>query len=148
MIQNMRNRLWILSTLIILVNFALVLFCRRALPSELPLHISLDGSYADTMPYARLFLYPLVSLVLAAGIYIVSALLFKRFPRLDDTKGIRCTNIDIAVCCLALVILCSTCVSLTMGKVHFFMFAEPAILLILLIAVVAGEIRIHRSSRA
>ena len=144
MILNMRNRLWILSTLVILVNFALVLFCRRALPSELPLHISLDGSYADTMPYARLFLYPLVSLVLAAGIYIVSALLFKRFPGLDDTKGIRCTNIDIAVCCLALVILCSTCVALTMGEAHIFMFAEPVILLILPVAIVAGEIRIHQ----
>ena len=138
----MRNRLWILSTLIILVNFALVLFCRRALPAELPLHISLDGSYADTMPYSRLFLYPLVSLLLSAGIYIVSALLFKHFPKLDDAKGIRCTIIDIAICCLALIILCSTCVALTMGKAHFFMFAEPVILLILLFAIVAGEIKI------
>ena len=140
----MRNRLWILTSVIILLDFALVLFCRRALPSELPLHISLDGSYADTMPYARLFLYPLGSLVLSAGIYIVSALLFKRFPKLDDAKGIRCTIIDIAICCLTLVILCSTCVALTMGKAHFFMFAEPVIVLILLVAVVAGEIRIHR----
>ena len=143
----MRNRLWILSTLVILVNFALVLFCRRALPSELPLHISLDGSYADTMPYSRLFLYPFVSLVLAGMIYTVSALIFKRFPKLDDIKGIRCTNIDIAICCLAVIILCSTCVALTMGKAHFFMFAEPVILLILFTAIVAGEIRIHRSSK-
>ena len=140
----MRNRLWILSSLIILLDFALVLFCKRVLRSEIPLHISLDGSYADTMPYARLFLYPLVSLVLSAGIYIVSALLFKRFPKLDDAKGIRCTIIDIAVCCLALIILCSTCVALTMGKVHFFMFAEPIILLAMLVAITAGEIRIHR----
>ena len=144
----MRNRLWILSSFIILVNFALVLFCRRALPSELPLHISLDGSYADTMPYTRLFLYPLVSLALAIGIYIVSALFFKLLPKLDDARGIRCANVDIAVCCLTLIILCSTCVALTTGKAHFFMFAEPAILLVLLIAIVAGEIRIHRSSRA
>ena len=142
--EDMRNRLWILSALVILVNFALVLFCRRSLPAELPLHISLDGSYADTMPYSRLFLHPLVSLALAAGIYIVSALLFRRFPKLDDAKGIRCTNIDIAVCCLALIILCSTCVALTMGKVHFFMFAEPVILLIMLVAIFAGEIRIQK----
>ena len=142
----MRNRLWIISSLIILLDFALVLFCRRSLPAELPLHISLDGSYAETMPYARLFLYPLASLALAAGIYAAGALLFKRFPKLDDPRGVRCTSIDIVVCCITLIILCSTCVALTMGQAHFFMFAEPVLLVILIAAVVLGEIRIRRAS--
>ena len=44
----MKNRLWILTAGIILVNFALVLFLRHSLPADLPLHINLDGSYAQT----------------------------------------------------------------------------------------------------
>ena len=142
----MKNRLWIISAGIILINFALVLFCRHTLPADLPLHINLDGTYAQTMPYSRLFLYPATSLVLGILIYIVAAILMKAFPKWDDKQGIRCTIIDIAVCCLALIILCSTCVALTMGRNHFFMFAEPVLFLIIIAAIVTGELRIRKQN--
>lgn len=143
----MRNRLWLVTAGIILVNFALVLFLRRSLPADLPLHINVDGTYATTMPYARLFFYPLTSLVLVALIYMIGALWLKKFPKLDDKWGIRCTNVDILVCGLALIILCSTCVALTLGKAHFFMFAEPVILLIVLAAIMVGEFRLRKLTR-
>ena len=139
----MKNRLWAVTAVIILLNFALVLFLRKSMPATLPFHIGLDGSYATTMPYTRLFCYPAVSLVLATGIYLIAAVLFKRFKKLDDVRGIRCTYIDIIVLGLALIILSSTCVSLTMGKVHFFMFAEPVIFLLIVAAVIIGECRIR-----
>ena len=141
----MKNRLWIITSGVILVNFALVLCFRRSLPEILPFHISLDGSYASTMPYTRLFTYPATSFVLATGIYLLASIAFRLFPALNDSKGIRMTTVDILVLGLALIILSSTCVSLTMGKVHFFMFAEPVILLLMIAAAIIGEIQIRKS---
>lgn len=140
----MKNRLWILTAGIILVNFALVLFLRHSLPADLPLHINLDGTYAQTMPYSRLFFYPVTSLVVGVILYLLAAIAMKVFPKWNDAKGIRCTLIDIAACCLALIVLCSTCVALTMGKCHFFMFAEPVIFLVLVAAIIIGEVRVHK----
>lgn len=131
---------------VILLDTALVFFCRKNLPAELPLHISPDGSYADTMPYVRLFFYPATSLVLALVLYFLSALAFKVFPKADDKKGVRRTLVGIAALCLALIILSSTCVSLTMGRVHFFMYAEPVIALLMIAAIVVGEVRIRKSA--
>lgn len=141
----MKNRLWILTAGIILVNFALVLFLRHSLPADLPLHINLDGTFAKTMPYTRLFFYPATSLVAGVLIYMVAAIAMKLFPKLDDARGVRCTLVDITACCLALIVLCSTCVALTMGQNHVFMFAEPLIFLVLLTAIIVGEVRIHRN---
>ena len=140
----MKNRLWILTAGIILVNFALVLFLRHSLPADLPLHINLDGSYAQTMPYTRLFFYPATSLVVGVILYLLAAIAMKVFPKWNDAKGIRCTLVDIAACCLALIVLCSTCVALTMGQCHFFMFAEPVIFLVLVAAIIIGEVRVHK----
>ena len=141
----MKNKLWILTAGIILVNFALVLFLRHSLPAELPLHINVDGTYAQTMPYSRLFFYPATSLVIGVLLYVLAAIVMKIFPKWDDAKGIRCTLVDIAACCIALIVLCSTCVALTMGQNHFFMFAEPVIFLLLVAAIVVGEVRIRKS---
>ena len=141
----MKNKLWILTAGIILVNFALVLFLRHSLPAELPLHINVDGTYAQTMPYSRLFFYPATSLVIGVLLYVLAAIVMKIFPKWDDAKGIRCTLVDIAACCIALIVLCSTCVALTMGQNHFFMFAEPVIFLLLVAAIVVGEVRICKS---
>ena len=55
------------------------------------------------------------------------------------------TTVDILVLGFSLIILSSTCVSLTMGKVHFFMFAEPVILLLMVAAAIIGEIQIKKS---
>ena len=140
----MKNRLWILTAGIILVNFALVLFLRHSLPADLPLHINLDGSYARTMPYARLFCYPATSLVACVLIYVLAAIAMKIFPKWDDARGIRCTLVDIAACCIALIVLCSTCVALTMGRSHFFMLAEPVIFVLLITAIVVGEVRVRK----
>ena len=141
----MKNKLWILTAGIILVNFALVLFLRHSLPAELPLHINVDGTYAQTMPYSRLFFYPATSLIIGVLLYVLAAIVMKIFPKWDDAKGIRCTLVDIAACCIALIVLCSTCVALTMGQNHFFMFAEPVIFLLLVAAIVVGEVRICKS---
>ncbi len=141
----MRNKLWILSAGIILLNFSLVLGFRHILPAELPLHIALDGTYDATMPYARLFFYPATSLVLAAAIYLLAGLAFKKIKSMNDARGIRATVVDVLVCGLTLIILCSTCVALTLGKNHFFMFAEPVIFLLIIAAAVIGELRIRNS---
>ena len=97
------------------------------------------------LPYTRLFLYPATSLVASVLIYLLAAIAMKVFPKWSDSKGIRCTLVDIAACCLSLIILCSTCVALTMGKCHFVMFAEPVIFLILIAAIVVGEVRLCKS---
>lgn len=141
----MKNRLWIITAGIIVVNFALVLFLRYSLPAELPLHINVDGSFARTMPYSRLFFYPATSLMVAILLYVLAAVVMKLFPKWDDAKGVRCTLVDIAACCIALIVLCSTCVALTMGESHFFMFAEPVIFLLLIAAIVVGEVRLHKN---
>lgn len=77
----------------------------------------------------------------------MGALVMKKFPKFDDALGIRYRLIGISALCLSLIILCSTCVSLTMGGVHFFMFAEPVIFLLMIAAIVVGEIRIKKQAK-
>lgn len=146
--KESNNILWLLTAAIIILNYALVLFCRRSLPEILPLHIGLDGSYADTMAYTRLFLYPATSLVLAVILFLGGSCIFKRFPKLDDPQGIRFNLVQAAACCFALIILSSTCVSLTMGQKHFFMFAEPIIFVVLIAGIIIGECRICKAKKA
>ena len=141
----MKKKLWILTAGIILLNFILVLCMRSALPETLPLHISPDGSYADTMPYTRLFLYPVASLLLAALIYLLSYAAYKLFPSINDSKGIRKTLVHTLVLGLALIILCSTCVALTMGRAHIFMYAEPFILLLVILTIIVGEAKVKKN---
>lgn len=142
---SMKTKLWMLTSAVILLNFALVIMNYRALPDQLPLHYDLDGNYTSSMAKTTLFYYPVVSLVLCTLIYLVSAFLMKTFKRLQNGAAVRCTYIDIVTVCIALIILSSTCVTLTSGRNHFFMFAEPALFLVAVAAVVVGEIRIRHS---
>lgn len=141
----MKKRLWILTAGIILLNIILVHSLRSTLPETLPLHISPDGSYAETMPYTRLYLYPVASLLLAALIYLLSYAAYKLFPSINDSKGIRKTLVHAVVLGLALIILCSTCVALTMGRAHIFMYAEPFILLLVILTIIVGEAKVKKN---
>lgn len=143
----MKTKLWMLTSAVILLNFALVLMNYRTLPDQLPLHFDLDGNYTSSMAKTTLFYYPAVSLVLCTLIYLVSAFILKTFKKLQKGMAVRCAYVDIITVCVALIILSSTCVTLTSGRVHFFMFAEPVLFLVAVAAVVTGEIRIKRSEK-
>ena len=142
--QTRCTGIWAVAAGIVLLNLILILCGWKSHPAELPLHISPDGSYTATMPYTRLLLYPCVSLAASVLIFAAGASAFRLCPRYDDARGTRRMLYALAACCMDLIVLCSTCVGLTMGQTPFFMYAEPVLLLLLIICITAAEIRIRK----
>lgn len=134
-----RNRLYLPALVVIAFNLVLVAYYFAKLPSELPLHFDLDGNYTSTMPSWRLFLYPAISLVITMVIRWISGLVVAR-SRKRSRSGWEKGMAALALC-IALVILSSTCVTLTAGTNHFFMFAEPVLLLAGIVCAVVSEVK-------
>lgn len=133
-----------ISFSVIILNFLLVIICRQYLPDILPLHIDLDGNASSSMPYTRLYFYPIASLVLALLVNGIRSIAFKSVPKLDDKNGVRRRYVDICILGITMVVLLSTCVSLTQGRVHLFMFSEPIVMLLCILAVIQAEVKIRK----
>ena len=142
--MNKKHCVSLLALTVTAVNLVLILTAYKGLPSDLPSHYDLDGSYTSTMPKATLLCYPAVSLVLFLLLALMRWLVFRFIPRADDPWGIRSSYVSFVQLCVAAIILCSTCVTLTSGSCHLFFFAEPVFLLLALLAVIMGEVRLKK----
>ena len=128
---------------VIVFNFVLSFWGYATLPENLPLHYDLEGNYATTMPSWRLLLYPVGSVIFYLLCMCAVSLFTRVWPALDDEGNVR-RRYMLALClAMSLVVVCSTCVTLTGGSVHFFMFAEPALLLAAIIYMLCREIKLH-----
>lgn len=115
----MKKRLWLIPILIVAINASAIIIRWNTLPYILPAHFDLQGNAGGSMPRNVLLLYPLMSAVVCLIAYVLA-------------RRKQSWQMDILVLASAacLVVLSSTMVSLTAGKIPFFMLDEPLILLI------------------
>lgn len=131
--MNLRN--WMIPILIVLIN-ALAIFVRwSSLPELLPAHFDLDGNAAGSMPRRILLLFPLIGAAACLFFYVIARI-----------KQKLQSGLVILASGVSLVLLSSTLVTLTSGKIPFFMLAEPVILLVAIVGFVICLIRSRKET--
>ena len=129
----MNKRGWLIPIAIVAVNALAIIFCWKSLPDPLPAHYDLQGNPDGVMQRGVLSIYPLIGAVICLAAYMIA--------RIKSSLQSALIILTSGVC---LVILSSSLVSLTFGKIPLFMLAEPVILLI---AVAASVISILKSRK-
>ena len=132
----MKNNKWFIPILVIAVNAMAVIVKWSSLPEFLPAHFDLQGNAGGTMARSMLPLYPAAG----AAVFLLSWLIARKAKRLD-------TGLVILTSGISLILLCSTMVTLTTGKMPVFMLAEPVILLIAVVAFIVCLIRSRQKAR-
>jgi uncharacterized membrane protein len=127
----MKNNKWFIPILIVAVNALMVIVKWSSLPELLPAHFDLQGNASGTMSRSMLPLYPAVS----GAVCVLLLLIAIKAHRLK-------TGLIVLSSGISLILLCSTMVTLTTGKMPVFMLAEPVIL----VAAVIGFIICLRKS--
>lgn len=128
----MKNNKWFIPILVIAVNALAVIVKWSSLPELLPAHFDLQGNASGTMARSMLPLYPAAG----AAVFLLSWLIARKAKRLD-------TGLVVLTSGISLILLCSTMVTLTTGKMPVFMMAEPVIL----VAALVGFILCLRKDR-
>ena len=121
----MNNNKWFIPILIVAVNALAVIVKWSSLPEILPAHFDLQGNAGGTMARGMLPLYPAASAVVC----VLLGLIARKAHRFKIGLIVLSSGIS-------LILLCSTMVTLTTGKMPVFMLAEPVIL----VATVVGFI--------
>ena len=132
----MKNNKWFIPILVIAVNALAVIVKWSSLPEFLPAHFDLQGNASGTMARSMLPLYPAAG----AAVFLLFWLIARKAKRLD-------TGLVILTSGISLILLCSTMVTLTTGKMPVFMLAEPVILLIAVVAFIVCLIRSRQKAR-
>ena len=128
----MKNNKWFIPILVIAVNALAVIVKWSSLPELLPAHFDLQGNASGTMARSMLPLYPAAG----AAVFLLFWLSARKAKRLD-------TGLVVLTSGISLILLCSTMVTLTTGKMPVFMLAEPVIL----VAALVGFILCLRKDR-
>lgn len=131
----------IVPAAVILINLILILTAWKNLPDTLPAHFDPQGNASGSMPRNMLLFYPLVSAAICLVSYAVYALIRKMFHTSSNPTGMQAFT-----CGIALMILSSTCLTLTMGQASIFMFMEPVFLIAGIVILCVTAIRSHRSN--
>ena len=121
----MKNNKWFIPILIVAVNALAVIVKWSSLPELLLSHFDLQGNAGGTMARSMLPLYPAAS----AAVCLLFWLISRKALRLK-------TGLVVLSSGISLILLCSTMVTLTAGKMPVIMLAEPVIL----VAAVVGFI--------
>lgn len=129
----MNKRGWLIPLLIVFVNALALLVKWGDLPELLPAHFDLQGNASGSMSRSVLPMYPIVAAAACLIAYVIS----RKMQRLQ-------TGMIILTSGLCLVVLLSTMVTLTSGKMPFFMLAEPVVLLAAVVSFVVCVIRSRR----
>lgn len=121
----MNKRMWLIPILVVVINALLIIVSWSSLPELLPAHFDLQGNASGVMSRQVLPLYPLIAIVICLIAYVIAHI-----------KHNLQTGLVVLVTGICLVLLFSTFVTLTSGKVPLFMLAEPIILLVAVIGFV------------
>ena len=129
-IDNMKWRKygWMVPVIIIIVNVCAIWIRWSALPHVLPAHFDPAGNASGSMGKNTLIFYPVISLMLCLVTYGIYALANNIFKLKADERGMRICGLHVFASSLALTVLSSTLVTLTMGTCPLFMFAEPILI--------------------
>ena len=119
----MRKQAWLIPILIVAVNLLAITIRWNSLPDLLPAHFDLQGNASGEMSRSVLLIYPLISAIVCLAAYVIARI-----------KQILRNGLIIMTSGISLIVLSSTMVTLTSGKMPIFMLAEPVILL----AAIAG----------
>ena len=119
----MRKQAWLIPILIVAVNLLAITIRWNSLPDLLPAHFDLQGNTSGEMSRSVLLIYPLISAIVCLAAYMIARI-----------KQMLRTGLIIMASGISLIVLSSTMVTLTSGKMPIFMLAEPVILL----AAIAG----------
>lgn len=131
----MIKRGWIVPILIVAANAFAVLEEWSSLPELLSAHFNLKGEASGTMYRSVLLLYPLMGALICLSAYLLG----RKWNRLQ-------TGLVIMASGVALVLLSSTMVSLTGGRMPLFMLAEPVIMLASIVAFVFWYVKSHKNA--
>lgn len=136
--NSRKNRISLIAVAVIVVINAVLVICSwKGLPDPLPCHFDPQGNAGGTMPKSSLGFFPVISAIVCLAL-LLGASAFKKL-REPESTGRKCV---ICLCqAIALIILCSTCVTLTMGQQPVFMYLEPVILILAIIAIVCFVIK-------
>lgn len=132
--QKKKDTLLISAIIVMALNIVLVMANWDILPVNMPAHFNPQGHASGTMPRSMLWAYVGIS----ALICIVSGCISFKDPR-------RRKALSLITLFLTLIILCSTCVSLTGGRHPIFMFAEPVFLLVIVITLIVTGIKVRKA---
>ena len=127
---SMNKRIWIIPILIVVVNALAIIVRWGSLSELLPAHFDLEGNAAGTMPRTTLLMYPLIAATVCLAGYVIA----RKKQNLQPSLVILASGIS-------LILLFSALVTLTSGKMPFFMLAEPVILLTTVVAVVVCVVK-------
>ena len=132
--QKKKDTLLISAIIVMALNIVLVMANWDILPVNMPAHFNPQGHASGTMPRSMLWAYVGIS----ALICIVSGCISFKDQR-------RRKALSLITLFLTLIILCSTCVSLTGGRHPIFMFAEPVFLLGIVITLIVTGIKVRKA---
>ena len=125
---------WIIPALIIVVNAMAIMIRWESLPETLLTHFDSEGYASGSMPRGALIFYPVVSAIICVIFYAVGYWISKRSKNNYKANKLRFTGLIFLASGITLTIFSSTMVTLTQGTMPGFMFAEPVIIVIALIA--------------
>lgn len=120
---------WMIPVIIIIVNICAIWIKWNSLAEVLPAHFDPQGNASGTMARTTLIFFPVISGMITLAAYGINALANNLFRLRPDNRGLRLLGLHALTSAIALTILSSTMVTLTLGAQPLFMFAEPVILL-------------------
>ena len=132
----MNKKGWGFPILIVAIHALAILVRWSALSELLPAHFDLQGNASGTMPRSSLLLRPLIGAAICLTAYVIA----RKKQKLQ-------TGLIILASGICLVLLSSTMVTLTSGKLPIFMLAEPVILLAAVIGFVISVLKSRKSIR-
>ena len=135
---------WMVPVIIIIVNVCAICIRWSSLADVLPAHFDPAGNASGTIQKTTLILHPVISLMLCLATYGIFALANNMFKLTPDDNGLRMCGLHVFASCLALTVLSSTMVTLTMGTCPLFMFAEPVLMLAGIITLIICLIKARR----
>ena len=121
---------WKLPLLILIANILAIVVRWGSLQEFLPAHFDLDGNASGVIPRNMVLMQPLIGAVVCMIAYLIARI-----------KQELQTGLIILASGIGLVLLMSTLVTLTSGKVPFFMISEPIILLASLVSFIICVIK-------
>ena len=131
----MRKQAWLIPILIVGVNLLAITIRWNSLPDLLPAHFDLQGNASGEMSRSMLVIYPLISVIVCLAAYMIARI-----------KQILRNGLIIMASGISLIVLSSTMVTLTSGKMPIFMLAEPVILLAAIAGFVICVLKSRRSA--
>ena len=133
----MNKRNWLIPLLIVAVNFMAIIVQWNSLQEIVPAHFDLQGNAAGTMPRNMLLLFPLIGILVCLVSYFIS-----RF------KPVLKNGIVVIASGICLVLLFSTMVTLTHGRMPVLMLAEPVVLLAAVAGFIVSVVKARKIARS